>query len=866
MKNKFIGTIVAIAVVLSMVMVPAVALATPGDPVGLKVVPAETKVGFGESFDLEVWTNTADPADTSDGVGAYLNFSPTYMTVNSIAAGVLPMGLASSFDNLAGTIDYAAGTLTPIAGDYLVCTINCTSGSTNGISTVDFVIEGATRVTDVTLLGSSIMGWGLVVNGTLKVGSPELTVAVSPAGMGDVKVDGAIPGSYPDVSSWTWDEVVDLEAVDSMAGWTFDSWTGDVASPGAVTTITISEDKSVTANFVELDPEIGLSTTSLSFVTYEGVNPLNQTFDITNIGGQTLCWGLGEQPTWAVGDWWNYANMYQPFPPLPIPGSNFSFVNVSVVGGGSGSDYQSVITIAPPLQRTMMGGMPCILYSGSMVTDETTLDIVSQVGIMGIYPYGLPPNPEIPVQANLSWAFDGCHGWPYYLGKSWTYNLTMDVKETIGWTLVDYKIIPAMAVVTNWNVTLGAWEISHLALPSMTPFMQTYWSPTAKNFVVQADGGTYDYPPMDIRSLVAFSSAPAPAGLPAWLSASPIGGALVGNGASQTVTVDVDAAGPALTVGDYNANIVVTGASSETVAVSLTVKPATYIPSERDLPGNAVLPDETYPGMTFDVYVNFTASADGLNSIGLTDVAPDGWMVQVDKTWCNPAAYAVQKWGNEVEIMWAGPYSVGDNFSAMYKVTVPETANPGINTWEVCPDMDEAWLEYYFGLDGPHSACISGEYQMMITVPGDVVGETRDVNANELSDVDVLLLKQGVGALISDASTPDYSNTAITTGMYWQVATKALYYTINMTGMTMLPDEWINLSTPELLAAGEVFDFEANFGLVPRACDMWYAQKSVNLWLFPPALEYDIYMNVINDWGIDEWKALDSIHSWQFPS
>jgi len=180
--------------------------------------------------------------------------------------------------------------------------------------------------------------------------------------------------------------------------------------------------------------------------------------------------------------------------------------------------------------------------------------------------------------------------------------------------------------------------------------------------------------------------------------------------------------------------------------------------------------------------------------------------------------------------------------------------------------MNEAWLEYYFGLDGPHKACISGEYQLIVTVPGDVIGETRDVNAAPLGDVEVTLLKQGVGALVSDASTPNYSNTAVTTGTYWQVATKALYYTINMTGMTMLPPNPIDLSTPALLAAGKVFDFEGNYGLVPRACDMWYAQKSVNLWLFPPALEYDIYMNVINDWGIDEWKALDSIHSWQFPS
>jgi len=62
-----------------------------------------------------------------------------------------------------------------------------------------------------------------------------------------------------------------------------------------------------------------------------------------------------------------------------------------------------------------------------------------------------------------------------------------------------------------------------------------------------------------------------------------------------------------------------------------------------------------------------------------------------------------------------------------------------------------------------------------------------------------------------------------------------------------------------------VFDFEGNYGLVPRACTLSYAMKSVNLWLYPPALNYDIYGTVIDSWGISEWKALDSIHSWQFP-
>jgi len=819
-----------------------------------------------------------------------LNFDTNYFTVDSVNLIDFPSNFGTTINNVTGTVTSDPYFGPPAKTNAVAITsvrIDCTAKALEGVSSVSWVYTNGPPPRKAKVIGGPIgedmTGGNMskMFDGTVIVGSPKLTVDVSPAGMGQVKVDGVKPGSYPDVSSWGWNDVVDLEAVEPAGGWAFDSWSGDLGGSVNPTSITMdSLAKSVTANFIELDPAIGLSVSDLSFTTYAGVNPADQTFDITNIGGKTLCWAL-EPPDWSVGDNWTYMNTYDEAPPgTPFPNpywsglvpclENNTLLEVAVTGEDADNYYAVADWPLADPQRTINATdvygpgayLPCCLQDASVVIDKCTLDYVSQLANLTAYMGG-----AIPGQAFVSWVYDSCHGWPYYAGKAWFYNVTVvDAVHPGG------KTTAAQAMVTAGPVTFGGFTdcyvITH-ATPNMagTVFMQQYWSDTARNFVYQWDGGTFAAPPLDQRIYVTQSPGPAaPPALPDWLSVSPTNGALVGNGDSQTVTVSVDAAGANLTVGDYNATITVTGGSSETVAVSLTVKPATYIPSMRDLPGNAMDYDQAYPGAVIDVYVNFTASADGLNSIGLTDAAPDGWMVQVDKTWCTPNAYAVQAWGNEAEILWAGPYNVGDNFSAMYKVTVPVTATPGINTWEVCPDMNEAWLEYYFGLDGPHKACISGEYQLIVTVPGDVIGETRDVNAAPLGDVEVTLLKQGVGALVSDASTPNYSNTAVTTGTYWQVATKALYYTINMTGMTMLPPNPIDLSTPALLAAGKVFDFEGNYGLVPRACDMWYAQKSVNLWLFPPALEYDIYMNVINDWGIDEWKALDSIHSWQFPS
>jgi hypothetical protein len=92
----------------------------------------------------------------------------------------------------------------------------------------------------------------------------------------------------------------------------------------------------------------------------------------------------------------------------------------------------------------------------------------------------------------------------------------------------------------------------------------------------------------------------------------------------------------------------------------------------RNLPG----PDPTTVerGVTLDVIVTFTAPSDAFNSIGLVDQVPTGWTIQVDKTWCNPVADAVNIVGNQSEFVWFGPYGSGQAFTALYKVTIPGDA------------------------------------------------------------------------------------------------------------------------------------------------------------------------------------------------
>jgi len=304
--------------------------------------------------------------------------------------------------------------------------------------------------------------------------------------------------------------------------------------------------------------------------------------------------------------------------------------------------------------------------------------------------------------------------------------------------------------------------------------------------------------------------------------------------------------------------------------ITVKVGKATFIDVIRDLPADALDLDAEYPGDTFYVYVNFTAPEDDFNSIGLTDFAPAGWDVVTDVSWCSPVADETMSPGNKAEYAWNGPFGEGTNFSARYEVTIPATAEPGIHEWPVCPDMDEAWVEYWFGAEGPFKSCVMGEFEKIVTVPGKVRGETRDVNADLLTSTMVILYEEVAVDEDDDSSTaPDalYCNDVDDTGLYWQSASKYCYFTLDTNAMPGSRNPWhednIDFSTVALLAAGYNMDFEGDYGLVPKACTMSYAMESVNHWLFVPT---DAMLVPHPEWKLSNWKAMESVHSWQFPA
>jgi hypothetical protein len=148
------------------------------------------------------------------------------------------------------------------------------------------------------------------------------------------------------------------------------------------------------------------------------------------------------------------------------------------------------------------------------------------------------------------------------------------------------------------------------------------------------------------------------------------------------------------------------------VLLAIALMPLGIALAQQANPGR-VLPDTVQKGETVDVTVNFTAPVDNFNAVGLTDLCPNGWNVQLDKTWCTPNAEFIKATGNKAEFLWYGPYDNGTTFTALYKVTVPDDASLGIYAFN-------GSLEYYVGPEGPYSENITGGSQIQVVGGGGI--------------------------------------------------------------------------------------------------------------------------------------------------
>ena len=126
-----------------------------------------------------------------------------------------------------------------------------------------------------------------------------------------------------------------------------------------------------------------------------------------------------------------------------------------------------------------------------------------------------------------------------------------------------------------------------------------------------------------------------------------------------------------------------------------------------------ILPAVVHKGETFDVTVTFNAPGDDFRLISLTDLAPGGWNVTVNETWCTPTGNATKATDNKAEIVWGGVFDQGTSFTALYKVTVPNDAELGNYTFV-------GSLGYYLGSQGPYYENITGDSQIEVVLRSEI--------------------------------------------------------------------------------------------------------------------------------------------------
>lgn len=133
-----------------------------------------------------------------------------------------------------------AGSDSTSGGSYSL-TINTIDGDQAGDS-ISFYVDGLSA-------GSTSLNPGAITSRNLSATSPTPTYTLTVQRSGNGSVSPSI-GTH----SYNEDTQVNVSASPS-SGWAFDSWTGDVADPNsASTSVFMDDDKTITANFIELPP------------------------------------------------------------------------------------------------------------------------------------------------------------------------------------------------------------------------------------------------------------------------------------------------------------------------------------------------------------------------------------------------------------------------------------------------------------------------------------------------------------------------------------------------------------------------------------------------------------------------------------
>lgn len=131
--------------------------ATPGAVV-LSISPGTSTVSVGQGLTVTVEVQAS--TEQLDGAAAYLNFDPARLQTVGLTSGTsLPIVLQETYDNTAGHVDFAAGTLTPpyASGTFTLVTVAFIAVGTTTNTALTFNATEP-RNSDATFGGASVFG------------------------------------------------------------------------------------------------------------------------------------------------------------------------------------------------------------------------------------------------------------------------------------------------------------------------------------------------------------------------------------------------------------------------------------------------------------------------------------------------------------------------------------------------------------------------------------------------------------------------------------------------------------------------------------------------------------------------------------
>ncbi len=125
------------------------------------------------------------------------------------------------------------------------------------------------------------------------------------------------------------------------------------------------------------------------------------------------------------------------------------------------------------------------------------------------------------------------------------------------------------------------------------------------------------------------------------------------------------------------------------------------------------LPATVAPGDEFDVTVSFTIPVGGFEGMVLQERAPAGWTVSVDQEWCEPEAEEAAIFEPGVAAYsWYSQYQEGTEFTAMYRVLVPDDA--GLEEYAFENVMFQYHIRVNGVLTGPFQEEVGGQETVIV--------------------------------------------------------------------------------------------------------------------------------------------------------